>query len=406
MNTKELTDLVRNTAGEVVAEALKTMHERRADLGVSEKAAQLAGNEVDRAYEAEQRGLMLGYIAIALQGAKGSKDIAIDNVKKAGSMIPDNQKDFVTKALESGVADAGGVFFAPEQSQQVIDLLAPMTVVRRRVKATIDISAGQVDMPRVTADAAVSWGGEVEEIRDSQPSTDQIIMRAHQEKALVPFSNTFLRRGGPRVAQIVRNSTLRALAIGEDSVFLTSPGSAHRPKGLQYWTPSANRLASTTFTGTDAQKLAEVTGDLGRLLLAMENGNVPMTGGAWAMSPRTKIYLFTARDGNGNQVFAPEMSKGTLWGFPFDSSTQIPSTLGTGADESLIFLYDGDELMLGQGAQIQVDMTDQGTIVQSDGSVFSLYQRNASALRVINEVDLVPQHREAIAHLTGVKWAQ
>jgi HK97 family phage major capsid protein len=388
MTQKELETLVGRLAGDAVATALANVHERRKDLAtqvfedrdVEEEKRRLQGRR-------DEKTLLLGWTAQAL--VKGNRE-------KALLAMPKALAEEVEKALTSGNLEAGGAFFSPEHSQEIIDLLAPRTVVRRRVSSVIDLSAGTLDMARLTADATVTWGGEIEAIRESQPSTGNIVMRSFQEKALVPFSNTFLRRGGPRVANFVQKSTLRAMSIGEDTVFLTSPGTEYRPKGLKYWAPAAtNRLVAQAFTGTDAEKLTKVTQDLGALLLVLENANVPMTGAAWAFSPAIKNYLMTARDGNGNFAFRPEMLGGLLWGLPFDHTTSIANAA---------YLTDYDEFMIGQGAAVQIDMSDQGTFIDADGNVISLFQRNMSALRMINEVDFVPQHEAATANLSGVNW--
>jgi len=398
MKREELVAIIRETAGSEIAAAVGRIQERRQDLA----PAVFADRDDEKARRdaiVKSGSMLLGWTAQALM--KGNKEAAFKT-------MPAAIKEHVERALTAGNLDAGGAFFSPEHSQEIIDLLAPRTVVRRRVQTVVDLSAGQLDMGRLTADATVSWGGEIEAIRESTPATGNVVLRAFQEKALVPFSNTFLRRGGPRVANVVQRSVLRSASIGEDDVFLTSPGTQYRPKGLLYWAPSGNKFQATTFAGTDAQKLAIVTTDLGTLFLKLEQADVPMTGATLVFSPRTKQYLMTCRDGNGNFAFRPEMLTGTLWGVPFDVTTRISNLLGvdgTGTGvTSLVMLYDADEFMLGQGAALQIDMSDQGTFIDADGNVVSLYQRNMSALRLINEVDFVPQHEQAVAVITGVAW--
>lgn len=413
MTRAELVSIIRETAGEDIAKMAERIHERRADETHGATDRELEDPQPAAQPRALVRALppgairWFGALAHGVLMGKGDTVKTLAFVKQNYGRTPGLVED-IEKALVAGELVNGGAFIAPEHSDQVIDLLRARTVVRQHIPNTMDVSSGSLDMPRITADATTSWGGEIEEIRESQPSTDQLVMRPYQHKVLVPFSNTFLRRGGPRVADLVRNSTLRSMAIGEDRVFLTSPGSEHRPKGLQYWAPAANRISAQAFTGTNADKLTNATEDLGALLNALEQANVPMTGAFWWMSPRTKNYLFTVRDGNGNFVFNQEMNTGRLWGFPFEVTTSVPNTLGstgTGTGtSSLLGLTDGDEFMLGQGQSLQVDMTTEGTIIDVDGNVLSLFQRNMSALRVINEVDLKPQHEAATAHLVGVDW--
>jgi HK97 family phage major capsid protein len=411
MTLEQLEAFVNEKAGAKVAAALSEAHAAKEAAGATQvlqrinvEGASGAYNDMagiranDASLAKERRAIALGGALIYLANSKMDLEKAVKLAEKA------KEGESVVKILTAGEAINGGVLIAPEHSNELIDLLAPRTVVRRHVSDVQDVSSGSLDIPRLTADASTSWGGEIEEIREGQPTFDQLVMRPHQQKVLVPLSNTMLRRGGPRVATIVRNSTLRAMALGEDKAFLTSPGSEHRPKGLKFWAPTQNRLVAQAFTGTAADKLQKVTDDLGRLVLTLQEQNVPMTNPVWLMSPRSKMYLMTARDGNGNLLYYNELQRNLLWGFPVETSTHIVSNEGTGADESTVYLFDADEFMLGQGLSLQVDLSTEGTFIDVDGNVVSAFQRNLTLLRVINEVDFKPKHAEAVAYLTSVTW--
>jgi HK97 family phage major capsid protein len=418
MTREDLQKMIAETCGTEVAKAIKAAHDRQEskenETGVTAASPRISmeklAGETDASYEArvdrtlhgEGRAIALGGALVCLAAGKMDTDKAIkvaEGLKAHKSVI-----EPIVRILTAGEAVNGGVLIAPDHSDELIDLLAPRTVVRRHVRDVQDVSSGALEIPRLTADAATSWGGEIEEIRESQPTFGQMVMRPHQQKVLIPLSNTMLNRGGQRVATIVRNSSLRAMALGEDRAFISSPGSEHRPKGLRYWAPAQNRLAAQAFTGTAAQRLEKVTADLGRLVLTLEEQNVPLTSPVWLMAPRTRMYLMTARDGNGNLLFYDELLQGRLWGWPVETSTHIVRNEGTGADESTIYLFDADEMMLGQGQSLQVDMTTEGTFVDADGNVVSAFQRNLTLLRIINEVDFKPKHAEAVAYLSAVTW--
>jgi HK97 family phage major capsid protein len=417
MTKEDLKTLVKGICGEEVAAAIGRIQERQEQKAAAEgttvehappriNVEKLAGEtqaayeaRIDRSLHGEGRALALGGALVCLAAARMDPDKALKIAKQKKEPEP------VIKILTAGEAVNGGVLISPEHSDELIDLLAPRTVVRRHVRDVQDLSGGSLDIPRLTADAATSWGGEIEEIRESQPTFGQLVMRPFQQKVLVPLSNTMLRRGGARVATIVRNSTLRSMALGEDRAFISSPGSEHRPKGLKFWAPDANRLTAQAFTGTAAQRLEKVTADIGNMVLTLEEQNVPMTSPVWLMAPRTRMYLMTARDGNGNLMFYDELLRGRLWGWPVETSTHIVRNEGAGADESAIYLFDADEFMLGQGMSLQVDMSTEGTFVDADGNVVSAFQRNLTLLRVINEVDFKPRHAEAVVTLSGVTWS-
>jgi HK97 family phage major capsid protein len=398
MTRDELKAMIAETAGSEVARAFESIQEKTAaSRALVQPRVDMEARGADGVIVRTdgQKAVTLGGAILCLAASRGDLDKAI----KLSQSDQWKSMPGVEKVLTSGEATTGGVLIAPEHSQEVVDLLAARTVVRRHISNVVDISSGMLDMARMTADAATSWGGEIEEIREGQPAFDQLVMRPFQQKVLVPVSNTLLKRGGPQVSTMVRNSTLRSMALGEDRVFLTSPGSEHRPKGFKYWVPAAQQL-----TATGAQTLAVVTADLGRMLLALDEANVPMTAPCWFMAPRTKNFLMTLQTTTGNYAFRDEMIKGTLWGIPYESTTHIARNEGVGGNETTIYLADCDEFMLGQGQNIQVDLSSEATFVDVDGNVVSAFQRNMTLLRVINEVDLKPQHAEAIVTMSAVTW--
>ena len=91
---------------------------------------------------------------------------------------------------------------------------------------------------------------------------------------------------------------------------------------MRYWAAAANLIAANATIN-----LQNVDLDLGKLMLALLNSNVMLDNPGWLFSPRTWNFLSTLRDGNGNKAF-PEMERGLLKGFPYSTSTQIPSNLG------------------------------------------------------------------------------
>jgi HK97 family phage major capsid protein len=400
MTKEELLKTIRDTAGEEIAAAFKRIEEKRKEAGVADapQAAQIieVGTVEDRKnLAATKKGLVFSGVVAALAKAKGNATRAVEIAEKEWKQ-PD-----VAKALTAGVAEEGGFTIGVQHSEEIIDLLTPRTHVRRHVSGgTVSLEAGVATVSRLTGGASISWGGEVTKIRRSQQAFGLITLRSKFPKVIVPISNTLLRRGGPRIQNMIRFDTLRSMALGEDEQFLFGEGTEHRPKGLfEYCLPSHKFAANGTLS------LDNVTADLGKLVLALEEANVGMTNPFWSLAPRTKQALATVRIPNGPFAFRDELLQGRLWGWPVESTTQVPTNLGDDEDESVIMLTDGDEIALGQGMSLQVALSEEAVIVDDDGTIHSAFQQDMTFMRVINEVDLKPRHDEAIAALTGVTWA-
>jgi hypothetical protein len=157
--------------------------------------------------------------------------------------------------------------------------------------------------------------------------------------ALVPISNDLLRYSSPQADAIVRDDAVRAIAQREDYAFLRDDGTSGTPKGLKNWIDAANK-----FSANGTVSLANVTSDLGKAMQLIMDANITLiiqqaaTGGVdvrpgWIFSPRQWKYLTTVQTTVGNYAFRDEMLRGTLWGYPFAVTTNIPITLNTNKSE-------------------------------------------------------------------------
>ena len=152
MNRAELVSLIKETAGTETAAVLARYQEKSKDtaqqiISPEMRAANDSQGAMDRTLRNEQRGIALSGALCILAEARG-------NLKEALAISAGNRwKEVVgvQKILEAGTATSGGVLISPEHSQEIIDLLAPRAVVRRHISNSMDVSAGMVDIARMTS---------------------------------------------------------------------------------------------------------------------------------------------------------------------------------------------------------------------------------------------------------------
>jgi HK97 family phage major capsid protein len=238
--------------------------------------------------------------------------------------------------------------------------------------------------------------------RTPAPTTDvkvgQMSMSAKTLRALVPITNQLIRRASIGVVQMVRDDLLEGVAVKEDAVFIRSPGDDVTPKGLSALMPVGNKIAVSAET-----TLKTVTADLAKLRLKVINSNVPMISCGWIMTPRSKMFLETLRDGNGNIAF-PEVASGKLYGYPIGMTTSVPDNLGVGGDESEIYFGDFSQLLIGDTEAVTIASSD--TAAYDDGGVIrSAFSNDETVVRLIAEHDTGTRYAVAFAMLTGVTWA-
>ena len=338
-------------------------------------------------------GEKLGAIVRCIAAGKGDVERA---ARIAGKFYGDDHA--VTKALAAGDGTAGGFLISGEMATDVIELLRPAAVIRRLNPLVVPMTRGSLTMPKLTGGATSTYAGENVDATKSEQTFGQLKLTYKKLITLVPVSNDLLRFSDFNADMIVRDDMIASMAQREDLAFIRGDGLLDTPKGLLNWVPAGN-----TFAANGTVNLDNVTADLGTAVLNLEENNVRMIRPAWLMSPTTKQYLMTVRDGNGNYAFRDEMMRGTLWGFPFAYTTQIPANLGVGTNESEVYLVDMADAVIGEAADIMLDVSTDAAYVEG-GATISAFSRDQTVVRAISEHDFGMRHDASVSIITAVKW--
>jgi HK97 family phage major capsid protein len=338
------------------------------------------------------RGLRLARVVRALAAGRGDVGRAAQWARVVA------RDEAIAKILEAGTGAAGGFLVREELATEVIELLRAESVVRRLNPVTVPMESGTLRLPAITGGATAGYIGESADLSVSEQTFGQVVLTWKKLGTLVPVSNDLLRFASPQADEIVRDDLVAALATTSDAKFIRGAGSQNEPKGLRYWAPAGNVI-----TANSTVDLANVTADLGKLVLALKNANVRMRRPAWIFAPRTEQYLMTVRDANGNFAFRDEMLRGTLWGWPFGVTTNVPTNLGSGGDESEVYLADFADVVIGESSTLTIDASAEAAYV-SGGTVKSAFQADLTLVRALALHDFAMRHAESVAVLTGVKW--
>lgn len=385
----DLVNLIKNQVGEAVAEKYQEMTENRKSV-----ASMLIG-EPEKETKPQEKGLQAARFIRALAAAKGDPD-------RAAKLAKEKWRDEVlAAALSTSAVEEGGALVPDQYVDEVIDLLRAKTVVRRLGAGSMPM-VGSASIPFLSEGSTANYVGENKNINPSQQKFGMLQLSEKKLAAIVPVSNDLLRNSSGRADAIVRNDMVRSLGLREDLAFIRGDGTENTPKGMRYWADTANVFAATQ-SGASAT-VAEVIADLGKAVRLLEEGNVPMENAGWAFTPRVKWFLRTLVNANGQYIFRDEIDNGTLLGFPFATTTQIPNNLGGGANESEIYLADFSTLVIAESAQIMIDVFQGGAYF--DGSqVVSGISTDQTVVRAIAKHDFGARYRgKEIAVITGCKW--
>lgn len=376
---------------EVVSDVMNAKFDDLAKQNQELIAASRREAVVERAKPA--KGLMAARFMRSIAAGKGDVTRATAFAHKAYGA-----EDAIVKALEASDAAAGGVLIPTQWSGEVIELLREMTTFRKMGPRVIPMPTGSLQMSKITGGATAGYIGESQNLPVSEQAFGQINLTWKKLAVLVPVSNDLLRFNTEGAEAIIRDDSVSAMSAREDQAFLRDDGTEFSPKGIRNWVPAANIMSANATVN-----LANVTSDIAALILLLREGHVRMINPGWVIAPRTEFYLLSVRDANGNFAFRDEMLRGTLWGFPYGSTTEVPVNLGSGSDESEIMLCDWADILLGESNTLEIMASDVAAYY--DGSaVQAAFSLDQTVLRLIAHHDVQVRHEESLALMDTVVW--
>jgi HK97 family phage major capsid protein len=345
----------------------------------------LTGEQKDHDIASLFRGMYLGK-------AEGVGLRAVLSGEVGDQYRNDRMHAAVTKTTNSNIFPDGYV-------PRLIELLRPRTVIRQMDGIRqMSMPNGALRIPRQNATTNAQYVGELTEPTLANPTTNEVTLASKKLMSIVVQSGEVMRQSSPSSDRMILNDVVAQVARKEDATFLRGTQSATVPGGLKYF--ADNGGFTTAANGT--VNVANVTTDIGKLILGLVNEDVPMLNPYFVMAPRTERWLMDARDGNGNYAF-PELQLGNLRGFPYLTTTQIPINLGGGTNASELYLVDASEFILAEAPTFELTVSMEAAY-DDGGTVKAAFSQDAAVFRLITEHDTEMRHRESVGYLSGVTW--
>lgn len=342
---------------------------------------------------ADYPGAKIARFGMAIAAGKGNLD---DAEKFAKVELRDND---VAMAV-STAAGSGGALIPENLSSDFIELLRPKSIVRNLGARTIPLVNGSVTIPRHTGGAISGYKAENEPRNAENQTLDDVKLSAKTQMTIVPISNELIGRAGRNVESIFLNDMLAATATRQDKAFIRDDGTNNTPKGMRPTAVDGGRIKA--FTG-DKADIQVIDMYLDSLVLTLEESDSAMVTPGWGLSPRTAMYLYGLRDGNGNKVY-PEMAQGMLKGYPFGKTTNIPVNLGVGLAFSEIYFADFNDVLIGESDTMTIDFSREATYNDASGNLVSAYSNNQSVLRLVTANDIGFRHVEGLVVGTDISF--
>jgi HK97 family phage major capsid protein len=298
---------------------------------------------------------------------------------------------------------AGGYLIPTQAIQDVIEILRNNLVVQTLGATVMDGLTGiPVEIPKQTSKSSTFWIDEDATITDSQIGLGQLSLNPKGLASMVKLSNRLLALSQPSAEALVRNDMAMQMAEALDLAALRGTGVAGQPMGVAN-TPGISTVDFSTATATSGyvtnpgwEQLFDMEGKLADLNAL--RGNV-----GFAFHPSFKRNIAkvradgaTADNGQGDFILNPATDAriAQLLGYPFATTTQIPTNLGAGSDETEVYMANWSDLIIANW----VGMTLLAS--QEAGTAFAT---NQTWVRMITDVDVAVRRPESFCLGTVVK---
>ena len=308
--------------------------------------------------------------------------VSLGQFLRAVAVGPRNAEE--RTALQTGSDAAGGYTVPTDLSSRLIDTLRAESVVNRAGAVVVPMNeAGNHSIAAVANDVVAGWRAELAAIDAGPPTFRRVDLAAKSLATIVRMSRELLADSLNLEMQLPL-LIARAMAAEVDRAALVGnpAGASGEPTGI------FNQSGITKVPPLNAGGVA-TNSDLVRLAGLVQAANAGMVS-AFIMAPLRAAMFGAQSDLNGQPVQPPPM----IAGVPILTTSNVPTNLGTGEDETLVFAGNWQHLLIGVREQVNVRMlterfADTGEVAFVAHTRVDIAVEHPGAFAVLEEVPMV-----------------
>lgn len=313
------------------------------------------------------------------------------------------------KALAEGTGSSGGYLVAPEISSQVMTLIRARSAVMRMGPTVVPVMK-ELDVTSISGGATAYYTAENAAIPTSEQTFAQAaLLKPMDLDALVPVSLRLLKdaASNPSVENVIRSDLAEVIALRADLAFLQGVGTTE-PLGIKNW----GGLTAAPNLGANGR--TPTYDDLFDCVAALRDANAPFLAPGWILAPRTLSTLEKVKDANGRYLKDTGLltidaagGGGTLLGYRFVTSTQVPKNLTVGTSTNcsyIVFSSDWSEAWVGEEQSLRIDVSGDAAYTPDGGTTWvSAFQNKQMLFRATTCHDFALRRPEFFTVLAGVR---
>jgi HK97 family phage major capsid protein len=313
------------------------------------------------------------------------------------------------KALAEGTGSSGGFLVPTQYASEILAQLRARSAINRLGPTVVSVEK-ELDLTSLSSGATAYWTAENAPIVTSEQTFAQsALLRPKMLAALTPVSQRLLRdaEANPSVEEALKRDLAEVLALRFDLAAIQGGGGTE-PTGLR------------TFPGTTAGPSLGTNGrpitydDLIDMVASLRALNAPFQNPSWLFNGRLIQSLQKLKDASGRYLadsglltFERTGGNGTLMGFPFVTSGQIPVNVTTGSSTDttyVLFGSDWQELWIAENDTMRIETSNEASYLDNaDGLWKSAFQNSQTLFKITYVADVAPRRPSLWTVTSGVR---
>ena len=265
-------------------------------------------------------------------------------------------RDIITKApsgMDEDVDAEGGYFVPAEFKAQVIYTIEQYGIARK-VCTVIPFASDNLTIPSVTTSVSIAWPGEGTAPSYTKPVLSNVTMAVKKMMALIPVTNELLADSAINVNSLLLKLIGEAVACEEDRLVLAgNTGAGDAFSGVLTDATNIKTMDSgdTTFVKVNSDYLSDM----------ISQTPTKYQAGCKFYLHRTLLNVIRKlKDDEGRYIWQSpsEGAPGTIWGYPYITHEQMPST-STSSQPGKAFIIFGNlkYVYFGDREKMSIDST-------------------------------------------------
>lgn len=297
-------------------------------------------------------------------------------------------KEWYKKALATGSAGDGSDLVPTYLADQFIGVAQNYGLVRRRARQW-PMEGMKQSIPTLDTVSAYRIDTDGNKITTSQPTTGALSLNSKTVGVIVPVSRKLLANSSIQLVDALSFLAGKALAKLEDTWGLAGLASG---EGILQNTnvPVVTLGSATTYAGAVAEDLLSLIEGVDESFFETANNM------SWVFSLGVLNNFRRLRSvvGSDKQGFLFEDFSGsvpnTMWGIPYDLSPVMPKNTDVSqAAKKFMALVNWDNVIFGDDRQYTMEVSNQATITDTDGStLINLFEQNMVAIKITGDIDI------------------